>query len=107
MSGSDQEDGDVAGQAEKGNSDNADNMENPSNMDIVKAIRTFKQEFRDEMEGVLVAIKNVQKDVKECNGRITEAQQPILQPKMIQISYKELWENLKKRLNCSLTRWIT
>lgn len=61
MSGSDHEDGDVTGQAEKGNSANADNMENPSNMDIIKAIRTFKQEFHDEMEGVLMAIKNVQK----------------------------------------------
>lgn len=77
VSGSDHEDGDVTGQAEKGNSANADNMENPSNMEIIKAIRTFKQEFHDKMEGVLVAIKNVQKDVKECNGRITEAEQRI------------------------------
>ena len=74
VSGSDLEDGSIAGLAEAGNTDNTDNMENPSTMDIMKAMQSFKQDFHTEMDDVLATIKNVQSDIKECSGCIAEAE---------------------------------
>lgn len=43
----------------------------------MKAIKSFKQDFHTDMGGVFAALKKVQSDVKECSGRIAEAEQCI------------------------------
>lgn len=73
------EEEDAASNLEMDNSttDSFETTENPSTMDIMKAIRSFKQDFHVEMSGVMAAIKSVQSDIKDCSGRVTEAEQRI------------------------------
>lgn len=67
----------IATPAQTGSIDTAENMENPSTSDIMKAILSFKQDFHTEMDGMLAEINTVQFDVKQCSGRISEAEQRI------------------------------
>lgn len=74
MQGSDLEEGSSASLLQTGNTNDAKSIESPSISNIVKAIRSFKQDFQTEMDSELSAIKNIQTNIKECSGRITEAE---------------------------------
>lgn len=45
--------------------------------DIMQAIKSLKHDFHAEISGVLTAIKDVQANIHECNGRITQAEERV------------------------------
>uniref|UniRef100_A0AAX7T8R9 L1 transposable element RRM domain-containing protein n=1 Tax=Astatotilapia calliptera TaxID=8154 RepID=A0AAX7T8R9_ASTCA len=53
------------------------NSDMPSTLDLLNAIRLFKQEFHTEMGGIMSAIGAVQVDIQKCGGRIDEAEKRI------------------------------
>lgn len=44
---------------------------------IMQVIKSLKYDFRTEISGVLMAIKDVQANIHECNGRITQAEERV------------------------------
>ncbi|CAI5689214.1 unnamed protein product [Oreochromis niloticus] len=53
------------------------NPEMPSTLDLLNAIRLFKQEFHTEMGGIMSAIGAVQADIQKCGRRLDEAEKRI------------------------------
>lgn len=69
----------------------------------MKATQSFKLDFHTERNDVLVAIKTVKSDIKECSGRIAEAKQRI-SIAMRSTRCKELWRTLEKYTDLLVTK---